>query len=104
MGDAVVGGALLEARTAGLGAGVAVAALGLLRLVAGRVATHEAQTGHDSQAVGLGFGSNEGGTGHDGKGREAHLDGFLGSSWRDGGETNGERSKEIEVGCVVKSV
>ena len=73
--EAILGGALFETGAAGLGAGVAVAALGLLGLVAHGVAAHEAQARHGGQAVWLGFGSGESGAGgHDSERSEVHLD------------------------------
>lgn len=75
VGEAILGGALFETGTASLGASVAVAALGLLGLVAHGVAAHEAQARHGGQAVWLGFGSGESGAGgHDSERSEVHLD------------------------------
>lgn len=82
----VVGRALLETITAGLGAGVAVTADSLLRLVPEGVATRKAgaRDGHDGETVGLGLSSGAGSAGQDGGGGGGlveHLDGGVACGW-----------------------
>lgn len=75
MRDTVLGGALLEGGTAGLGARVASTALGGLGDVARGVAAGEAQAGHGGETVGLGLGGDNSGHGGDGgDGGEVHLE------------------------------
>lgn len=73
--DAVLGRAVGEARAAGLSAGVAGTALGGLGVVTNGGAAHEAQAGHDGEAVGLSLGGSNGGHGGDGSdGGKVHLE------------------------------
>lgn len=81
MGDAVVGGAVGEARTASLGAGVAGTAFGGLGVISGALAAHEAQTRHDGEAVGLGLSSsNSGHCGNGDDGGKVHLERIYGKA------------------------
>lgn len=75
----VAGRARAVRSATGLGASLAITALGLLRLVAVGVAATEAHSkhGHHGQAVGLGLGADMSGGGQNGKrsgGSEEHLD------------------------------